>query len=472
MQTSACYNVKKYYGRILPFALKRKRRYLIDMFFTFVYDYIFILQIAAVSLSLLIVFYPFQKTFRSIAFAAAQFAALFALGTVLNWGLFELSSVWTFLGGINFHISWLLVIIIYLLFNRVYLMSRMIMGAVLYTSVIAVTDLGRLVMNVLPVGTDWSFVNILFYLLIIGFSLLIRRYTLTRYSDIPVFSVAMIMLGAICSSSLIIGKTILNVKIGGISQDTFFIFTLAVIYILIVSSYMIIYFHCKGRKEVIELQVKNKLLEADKQMLAVSEQAISEMRQIKHDIKNQLKVIELMLEQKQYGALGRYFSSMNESFLKENGSSFIDCGNEFINSVINMEILKANNYGIQLVTRINVPSELPFEKSDLCRILVNLLDNAIEGVLRADSKDYLVDCKIARQAGFLYVSVQNHIRDDYDRDRLLEMNTEKEDADNHGFGHRIVKRIVEKYNGIVKYKVEDNEFIAEMMLDFTSMEVK
>lgn len=52
------------------------------------------------------------------------------------------------------------------------------------------------------------------------------------------------------------------------------------------------------------------------------------------------------------------------------------------------------------------------------------------------------------------------------------MNTEKEDADNHGFGHRIVKRIVEKYNGIVKYKVEDNEFIAEMMLDFTSMEVK
>ena len=235
---------------------------------------------------------------------------------------------------------------------------------------------------------------------------------------------------------------------------------------------MIIYFHCKGRKEVIELQVKNKLLEADKQMLAVSEQAISEMRQIKHDIKNQLKVIELMLEQKQYGALGRYFSSMNESFLKESGSSFIDCGNEFINSVINMEILKANNYGIQLVTRINVPSELPFEKSDLCRILVNLLDNAIEGVLRADSKDYLVDCKIARQAGFLYVSVQNHIRDDYDRDRLLEMNTEKEDADNHGFGHRIVKRIVEKYNGIVKYKVEDNEFIAEMMLDFTSMEVK
>ena len=124
------------------------------------------------------------------------------------------------------------------------------MGAVLYTSVIAVTDLGRLVMNVLPVGTDWSFVNILFYLLIIGFSLLIRRYTLTRYSDIPVFSVAMIMLGAICSSSLIIGKTILNVKIGGISQDTFFIFTLAVIYILIVSSYMIIYFHSVFRLQL------------------------------------------------------------------------------------------------------------------------------------------------------------------------------------------------------------------------------
>ena len=45
------------------------------------------------------------------------------------------------------------------------------------------------------------------------------------------------------------------------------------------------------------------------------------------------------------------------------------------------------------------------------------------------------------------------------------MNTVKDDAVNHGYGHKIVKRIVEKYNGYVNYTVVENEFVAEVMLD-------
>ena len=216
-----------------------------------------------------------------------------------------------------------------------------------------------------------------------------------------------------------------------------------------------------------ELQVNNKLLEADKQMLIISEQAISEMRAMRHDIKNQYKVMELMLGEGKYDELKKYFASMNDSFYTETGNSFIDCGNTLINSVINMEILKANKFGIQLSTKINVPAELPFERSDICRILVNLLDNAIEAVLRAENKDYLISCRIGCRAEHLYICVQNRIRDDCDKETLLLMDTEKDDAANHGFGHRIVKRIVEKYNGAVNYFIDDNQFVAEVMLEFS-----
>ena len=99
-------------------------------------------------------------------------------------------------------------------------------------------------------------------------------------------------------------------------------------------------------------------------------------------------------------------------------------------------------------------------------MLVNLIDNAIEAVLRAENRDYLVSCRIDRRGDHLYICVQNKLRDGYDRDALLRMNTEKDDAVNHGYGHRIVKRIAEKYNGIVNYTVEDNEFIAEVLLEF------
>lgn len=434
-------------------------------FFTFVYDYVFIAQLVSVCFSLIIVFYPFKKTVKSYLIAAAHLCVLFVVSTLLSWGFFALSKVWTFLAGINFQLSWLAVITAYLCVNHINFTSKVIMGATLYASVIAVADLGRQVMNVMPEGSEW--INLVFYVLIIAYSFILRHYTLKNYNDIPLISAILILVDSVCAAVLIFAKTIMNVIYGPPSIDVYYIFTLFAIYIFTVLGYMMIYFHCKVRKRMTELQVNNKLLEADKQMLIISEQAISEMRAMRHDIKNQYKVMELMLGEGKYDELKKYFASMNDSFYTETGNSFIDCGNTLINSVINMEILKANKFGIQLATKINVPAELPFERSDICRILVNLLDNAIEAVLRAENKDYLISCRIGCRAEHLYICVQNRIRDDCDKETLLLMNTEKDDAANHGFGHRIVKRIVEKYNGAVNYFIDDNQFVAEVMLEFS-----
>ena len=64
-----------------------------------------------------------------------------------------------------------------------------------------------------------------------------------------------------------------------------------------------VYIHCKVRKEKTTLEVQNKLLEADKQMLVISGQAIEEMRALRHDMKNQHKVMELMLSENRYDDL-------------------------------------------------------------------------------------------------------------------------------------------------------------------------
>ncbi|MCD8308223.1 MAG: GHKL domain-containing protein [Clostridia bacterium] len=441
-------------------------------FFTFVYDYIFVLEIVAVCLSLLIVFYPFEKTVKSFLWAGLHFVILFAATTLLNWGLFSLSHVWNAIGGLNFHLSWMIIIVAYLCYSRqINLMSRIITGVTLCVVVSAMADLGRQTMNFIS-GSNAELINILFYVLMVMYSAFMRVFSLKNYSDIPAVSVILIMISDAFGLLLIIVKNVINTQSGSMGADLFYTLTLASIYVLAVSGYFNVYFHCKTRKRQIEVQVENKLLEADKQMLVVSEQAIAEMRQIRHDIKNQYKVIGMLLKEEKYGELKGYFSSMDESFLEESGSGFIDCGNSFVNSVINMEILKANKYGIQLMTKINIPAEMPFDKSDLCRILVNLLDNAIEAVLRLESRDYLIDCKMAQKGDYLYICVQNQIRENCDRQELLELNTEKEDTVNHGFGHRIVKRIAEKYCGIVKYEIEGYYFMAEVMLDFTSVKQK
>lgn len=438
-------------------------------FFSIAYDEVFAIQLLAVSFSIVWIFYPWKKEKKNIIIGIAHIISLFAVGTVLNWFLFALSNVWRGIAGLHFQVAWLLMIIIYLgVFDRTYVTSRVIMGATLFIIVIATADLGREVMSCLSAKYSEGYFDFTCYIadiLVVAFSFLVSKFTLKNYSDIPKISVIMIMINTVACSLLILLKTVFKIQEGSFGADKFYCIVLAVVYVVSVTGYMMIYFHCKVRKEKTALEVQNKLLEADKQMLIVSEQAIEEMRALRHDMKNQHKVMGLMLEEGRYDDLKEYFHSISGKFNQTCLSEFIDCGNQLINSVINMEILKATSYGLKLSTKINVPHELPFEPSDLCRVLVNLIDNAIEGILRTDSRDYLVDVKIGRRTNYLYISVQNEIRNDIDRENLLKMNTVKDDAVNHGYGHKIVKKIVDKYNGYINYNVIENEFIAEVMLD-------
>lgn len=437
-------------------------------FFKIIYDEVFVLQLLAVSFSIVWVFYGWRKDLKNIIIGAAYIAGVFVIGTVLNWLLFALSTVWRGVAGIHFHMAWLLTILLYLgIFDRTYVTSRLIMGATIFITVIATADLGHEAMGCLNAsfrGGYFDFICFIADAFMIGFSIVIRRYSLKPYSDIPLVSVILIMINTFASTALIISKTVIKMSTG-VRFETYYCFVLAAIYVVSVTGYMMIYFHCKVRKEKTALEVQNKLLEADKQMLVISEQAIEEMRSLRHDMKNQHKVMELMLKEGRYDDLKEYFNSADEKLNQSTMSEFIDCGNQLINSIINMEILKATSYGVKLITKINVPAVLPIESSDLCRILVNLIDNAIEAILRTESRDYLVDIKIGRRADYLYICVQNEIRDDMDRDNLLKMNTVKDDAANHGYGHKIVKRIVSKYNGYVNYTVVENAFIAEVMMD-------
>lgn len=437
-------------------------------FFKIVYDEVFALQLLAISFSIVWVFYDWEKDGKTIAIGIAHIAGTFTVGTLLNWFLFALSSVWRGVAGIHFHIAWLLTILIYLgLFDRTYVTSRLILGATVFITVIATTDLGREVLGVINSSHKGGYFEFVCYFadaFMVGFSLLIRRYSLKPYSDIPLVSVVLIMVNTVASTVLIIVKTVMKMQ-ESLNFDPYYCLVLAGIYIISVTSYIMVYIHCKVRKEKTTLEVQNKLLEADKQMLVISGQAIEEMRALRHDMKNQHKVMELMLSENRYDDLKKYFESVDEKLYQSTINEFIDCGNQFINSVINMEILKASSYGVKLITKINVPPTLPFESSDLCRVLVNLIDNAIEAILRIDNRDYLVDIKIGKRTDYLYICVQNEIREDMDRESLLKMNTVKDDAVNHGYGHKIVKRIVDKYNGYVNYTVVENEFVAEVILD-------
>ena len=83
-------------------------------FFTIIYDEVFILQLLAVSFSIVWIFYDWKKETKNIAIGIAYICGTFLVGTLLNWLLFALSTVWRAVAGIHFQIAWLLTIFLYL----------------------------------------------------------------------------------------------------------------------------------------------------------------------------------------------------------------------------------------------------------------------------------------------------------------------------------------------------------------------
>ena len=433
-------------------------------FFTFVYDYVFICQIAAVSAALLIVFYPFEKAARSWLLALAHFLILFAAGTLLNWGVFALSSVWTFLGGINFHIAWLLVVVLYLCFCRMPVYPRIITGAVLFAAVLCMTELARQVMNTLPPVTDWSFINLLFYILIDLYAYLLRRFSLAGFQDIPTACAAVMLGQSFLTAALILAETVLNVRAGTFS-DLYYMLTLIVLSILIVSDYMIIYVHCRERNAATELAIRNRLLESDRQVLAVSGQAVGELNQLRDETERRLDVALGLLRAKQYPEAEEYLVSLRKSVRTDSSFSFVDCGNPLVNSVVNMEILRADSLGVRLMTKIHVPERLPLDPSDLSRILIGLLDYAFSRILASEDRDYLVDFRLGCRYDFLYASVQ------YKASGMRNAEGGGRDPETE-FSSRTVKKTAEKYNGIVRHDTEDGECVDTVLLECPVMNPK
>ena len=337
------------------------------------------------------------------------------------------------------------------------------MGATVFVTAIIMAEFSKQLFN--SFGTHPNLDSLLYGIfgdvLIVAFAVLMRLRSIRRFEDIPATSVLGILVVSFCSTVIDV-KIILSSIRDGMHPDTGACYMLAYIYIVTVAVYIITYYYCTEHNEKVVLAVDKKLMEADMKMLSVSEQLDEEMRELRHDIKNQYLVMDVMLKEGRYDDMAEYFKNMKKEFT--GFPHFTDCGNAAINSIMNLETLKAASNHIQIISKIDVPAELLVTVNDLCRVLVNLLDNAMEAVVKTEG-DRIVDLSISVRGNYLVICVVNVIAKDVDRGRLKMLITTKDDARRHGYGHRIIKRIVEKYNGYVNYSIEGDEFIAEVMLD-------
>lgn len=181
---------------------------------------------------------------------------------------------------------------------------------------------------------------------------------------------------------------------------------------------------------------------------------------IYHDVKNHLNTLYHMKGENSEEEVKHYIEQISEPLRSLENSVWT--GINIVDVILNTEFSKMKDMGIMYQADIDFPNNIEIQPNDLCTILSNLLDNAIEAVHKLQS-DGPIKIKIRRVQGFLIIKVENPCASDL-RVTDNHLVTTKSDKLEHGFGLANIEDAIKKYEGKMKLTAEDGIFTAMIML--------
>ena len=101
---------------------------------------------------------------------------------------------------------------------------------------------------------------------------------------------------------------------------------------------------------------------------------------------------------------------------------------------------------------------------DMCIILGNLLDNAIEASRYVQDKNRSVELNIRQHEKYISMNVCNTVETKVQIENN-KIKTTKKNKELHGFGIMSIKEISQKYNGNCTFKQDGDKFQAIVMLE-------
>lgn len=205
-------------------------------------------------------------------------------------------------------------------------------------------------------------------------------------------------------------------------------------------------------------------LELQRQSAKKMENAYNHTRALRHDLKNHLHALGGMLTKGDNDGALKYIQTMQSDL--EDAAYFSVTGNSAVDAILNEKLLTAQRHRINLRFDAVPLQNTKAKPMDLCIILSNALDNALEACQKIqDIQTRTVSLKIREESDFLLICVQNPVSEPPKRygNRFL---SDKKDRENHGVGLRSIRSTAEKYNGEFLAECKENVFTLLVRLYF------
>lgn len=209
----------------------------------------------------------------------------------------------------------------------------------------------------------------------------------------------------------------------------------------------------KGRQQ-------EQLLALQHNQFAQLKRHMEETRKARHDLRQHLNLIQAYLDSDDKAALQTYITAYGKTLPKDTEKSY--CKNCAADVVIRYYAEEAGKDGIDFICRADLPETLPMDEPELCALLGNLLENAVEACRGLqDEMAAFIRLHIRLDGSLLSITVDNtcSVPPVEQEGRLLSTRHE-----GYGVGTQSVRSTAERHHGSARFEWVDGEFCASVLL--------
>lgn len=211
-------------------------------------------------------------------------------------------------------------------------------------------------------------------------------------------------------------------------------------------------------------QVDKRLAAYQRELIETHYQEVENMyrqtRGWRHDYRNHIQTMKAYAAQGDLEAIKKYLDMLDVDL--NTVDTVVKTGNSMADAILNSKISLAKARNIPVKVDAHIPVQLKMSELDLCCIIGNLFDNAIEASMKLPEEERLIRVYMDMKGTQLYISFTNFTAGGKLNKVGKGFRTSK--GEGHGFGLVRIDAIVERLEGYLSRNSEEGAFTTEILI--------
>lgn len=235
---------------------------------------------------------------------------------------------------------------------------------------------------------------------------------------------------------------------------------------MMVLGFYVIFKYCVGvclqkdyqeKEEILKFQIESQLQQYQNQS-----RYIKDLRRIKHDYNNQMAGLGYIAETGDYEKIREYLRDLSNE-VNMSKVSYVQFSNHYLIDAILQDVyIKVRELKIKFEALVSV-SILPLSDFEICTVLSNLMNNAIEACQQVEENQRFINVKSDMVGNYWIIKIANSFDGIYEKvnGKLI---TRKKDKNQHGLGVETVEKVVMEHEGEVQIRPNLKDRIFEVFV--------